>query len=83
MSTALCHTDVYTWSGKDPEGIFPCILGHEAAGIIEAIGEGVTSVKVGDHVIPCYTPQCRECKFCKSPKTNLCQKIRITQGKQN
>lgn len=77
---SICHTDVYTWSGQDPEGKFPCILGHEGAGIVESVGEGVTSVQVGDHVIPCYTPQCRECSFCRNPKTNLCQKIRITQG---
>lgn len=69
------HTDVYTWSGSDPEGIFPTILGHEGVGIVESVGEGVESVKVGDTVIPCYTPQCKECKWCKSPKTNLCQKV--------
>jgi len=80
-AAALCHTDHYTWSGQDPEGIFPVIFGHEGAGIVESIGEGVTSVQVGDHVIPLYIPECGECKFCKSPKTNLCQKIRITQGK--
>jgi S-(hydroxymethyl)glutathione dehydrogenase/alcohol dehydrogenase len=77
----LCHTDVYTWSGKDSEGVFPVILGHEGAGIVESVGEGVTSVKPGDHVIPLYTPECKECKFCLSGKTNLCQKIRATQGR--
>jgi S-(hydroxymethyl)glutathione dehydrogenase/alcohol dehydrogenase len=81
VATGVCHTDAYTLSGKDPEGLFPVIFGHEGAGIIESIGEGVTSVKPGDHVIPLYTPECRECKFCKSGKTNLCQKIRVTQGK--
>ncbi|OLY80627.1 Alcohol dehydrogenase class-3 [Smittium mucronatum] len=79
--TSICHTDAYTLSGQDPEGVFPCILGHEGAGVVESIGEGVTSVSVGDHVIPLYTPECRECKFCKSGKTNLCQKIRDTQGR--
>eukprot|EP00163_Fabomonas_tropica_P012779 TRINITY_DN2413_c0_g1_i3.p1 TRINITY_DN2413_c0_g1~~TRINITY_DN2413_c0_g1_i3.p1 ORF type:complete len:379 (+),score=129.08 TRINITY_DN2413_c0_g1_i3:70-1206(+) len=81
LHTGVCHTDAYSLSGIDPEGVFPVILGHEGGGIVESIGEGVTSVKVGDHVIPCYTPECRECKFCKNPKTNLCQKIRATQGK--
>nr|KAJ0191903.1 hypothetical protein LSAT_V11C800425160 [Lactuca sativa] len=80
LFTALCHTDAYTWSGKDPEGLFPCILGHEAAGIVESVGEGVTEVKPGDHVIPCYQAECRECKFCKSGKTNLCGKIRGATG---
>ncbi|MBA3987672.1 S-(hydroxymethyl)glutathione dehydrogenase/class III alcohol dehydrogenase [Aliidiomarina maris] len=80
-ATGVCHTDAYTLSGADPEGIFPSILGHEGAGVVEAIGEGVTSVAVGDHVIPLYTPECGECKFCKSGKTNLCQAIRSTQGK--
>ncbi|RVD85555.1 uncharacterized protein DFL_003875 [Arthrobotrys flagrans] len=79
--TGVCHTDQYTLSGKDPEGAFPVILGHEGAGIVESVGEGVTSVKPGDHVIALYTPECRECKFCKSGKTNLCGKIRATQGK--
>ncbi|KAF9534960.1 class III ADH enzyme [Crepidotus variabilis] len=79
--TGICHTDEYTRSGKDPEGIFPVILGHEGGGIVESIGEGVTSVAVGDHVIPLYTAECRECKFCKSGKTNLCGKVRATQGK--
>eukprot|EP01038_Epipyxis_sp_PR26KG_P016672 gene16672-22799_t len=82
VANALCHTDLYTLSGQDAEGKFPCILGHEAGGIVESIGEGVTSVKVGDKVIPCYTPECREnaCIFCQSTKTNLCPKIRGTQG---
>jgi S-(hydroxymethyl)glutathione dehydrogenase/alcohol dehydrogenase len=81
LASGVCHTDAFTLSGEDPEGIFPCILGHEGGGIVEQIGEGVTSVKVGDHVIPLYTPECGECKFCLSGKTNLCQKIRETQGK--
>ncbi|KAK7857980.1 alcohol dehydrogenase class-3 [Quercus suber] len=80
LFTALCHTDAYTWSGKDPEGLFPCILGHEAAGIVESVGEGVTEVQPGDHVIPCYQAECRECKFCKSGKTNLCGKVRSATG---
>jgi len=82
FANALCHTDLYTLSGQDPEGKFPCILGHEAAGIVESIGPDVTSVKVGDKVIPCYTPECRalSCVFCQSPKTNLCPAIRGTQG---
>lgn len=81
IASGVCHTDAYTLSGDDPEGIFPVILGHEGGGIVESIGTGVTSVQVGDHVIPLYTPECRECKFCLSGKTNLCQKIRTTQGK--
>ena len=81
VASGVCHTDAFTLSGEDPEGIFPCILGHEGGGIVESVGEGVTSVAVGDHVIPLYTPECGECKFCKSGKTNLCQKIRATQGK--
>ncbi|KHE14989.1 S-(hydroxymethyl)glutathione dehydrogenase [Aeromonas hydrophila] len=81
VATGVCHTDAFTLSGEDPEGVFPCILGHEGGGIVESVGEGVTSVKVGDHVIPLYTPECGECKFCKSGKTNLCQKIHATQGK--
>ena len=82
VANALCHTDLYTQSGQDSEGKFPCILGHEAGCIVESIGEGVTTVQVGDKVIPCYTPECREssCIFCASPKTNLCPKIRATQG---
>lgn len=81
IATGVCHTDAFTLSGDDPEGIFPVILGHEGGGIVESVGAGVTSVKVGDHVIPLYTPECGECKFCRSGKTNLCQKIRETQGK--
>lgn len=80
VATGVCHTDAYTLSGDDPEGLFPVILGHEGGGVVEAIGEGVTRVAVGDHVIPLYTPECGECKFCTSGKTNLCQKIRETQG---
>ena len=79
-ATGLCHTDEFTRSGDDPEGIFPAILGHEGAGIVIEIGEGVTSLAVGDHVIPLYTPECRECEYCLHPKTNLCQSIRSTQG---
>lgn len=81
FATGLCHTDAYTLGGHDPEGVFPVILGHEGAGVVESVGEGVTSVAVGDHVMPLYIPQCRECKFCKSKKTNLCSVIRTTQGK--
>ena len=81
IASGVCHTDAYTLSGEDPEGVFPAILGHEGGGIVESIGAGVSSVQVGDHVIPLYTPECGECKFCKSGKTNLCQKIRATQGK--
>merc|ERR1712212_968128 len=81
LATGVCHTDAYTLGGLDPEGLFPVILGHEGGGIVESVGEGVTSVKEGDHVVPCYTPQCYDCKFCKSSKTNLCQKIRATQGR--
>ena len=80
-ATGICHTDYYTLSGADPEGIFPSILGHEGAGIVVDVGVGVTSLKKGDHVIPLYTPECRQCKFCLSRKTNLCQAIRSTQGK--
>lgn len=80
-ATGVCHTDAFTLSGDDPEGIFPSILGHEGGGIVEEIGEGVTTLKVGDHVIPLYIPECGECKFCKSGKTNLCQSVRATQGK--
>jgi len=79
-ATGVCHTDAYTLSGDDPEGIFPSVLGHEGAGIIVETGKNVTSVKEGDHVIPLYTPECRECDFCLNPKTNLCQAIRETQG---
>ena len=81
MATGICHTDAYTLSGQDSEGIFPSVLGHEGAGIVRDIGPGVTSLKPGDHVIPLYTPECRECEYCLSRKTNLCQKIRVTQGK--
>ncbi|GAA0666521.1 S-(hydroxymethyl)glutathione dehydrogenase/class III alcohol dehydrogenase [Rheinheimera tangshanensis] len=80
VATGVCHTDAYTLSGQDSEGKFPCILGHEGGGVVEAVGEGVTSVAVGDHVIPLYTPECGQCKFCLSGKTNLCQAIRATQG---
>ena len=81
VATGVCHTDAFTLSGSDPEGIFPSILGHEGGGIVEMIGEGVTSVELGDHVIPLYTAECGECKFCTSGKTNLCQAVRETQGK--
>ena len=81
VATGVCHTDAFTLSGDDPEGVFPSILGHEGGGIVEMVGEGVTSVNVGDHVIPLYTAECGECKFCKSGKTNLCQAVRETQGK--
>ncbi len=81
IASGVCHTDAFTLSGEDPEGIFPVILGHEGGGIVEQVGEGVSSVQVGDHVIPLYTPECKTCKFCLSGKTNLCQKIRETQGK--
>src|SRR6266852_5123801 len=80
-ATGICHTDAFTLSGADPEGLFPVILGHEGGGIVQEIGAGVTSVKAGDHVIPLYTPECGTCEFCVSGKTNLCQRIRITQGK--
>jgi len=79
-ATGICHTDAFTLSGEDPEGAFPAILGHEGAGVVREVGAGVNSVKKGDHVIPLYTPECRECEFCLNPKTNLCQKIRSTQG---
>jgi S-(hydroxymethyl)glutathione dehydrogenase/alcohol dehydrogenase len=81
VATGVCHTDAFTLSGDDPEGIFPAILGHEGGGIVEQVGEGVTSVQVGDHVIPLYTAECGKCKFCTSGKTNLCQAVRETQGK--
>jgi S-(hydroxymethyl)glutathione dehydrogenase/alcohol dehydrogenase len=80
-ATGICHTDKYTLSGADPEGLFPAILGHEGAGIVVDVGPGVKGLKKGDHVIPLYTPECRECEYCTSQKTNLCQKIRGTQGK--
>jgi len=79
-ATGVCHTDEFTRSGADPEGIFPAILGHEGAGVVVEVGDGVTSVKPGDHVIPLYTPECRQCEYCLSGKTNLCQAIRATQG---
>jgi S-(hydroxymethyl)glutathione dehydrogenase / alcohol dehydrogenase len=81
VATGVCHTDAYTLSGADPEGLFPTILGHEGGGVVMEVGAGVKSVKAGDHVIPLYTPECGECKFCRSGKTNLCQAIRATQGK--
>ncbi|MCY4330605.1 MAG: S-(hydroxymethyl)glutathione dehydrogenase/class III alcohol dehydrogenase [Endozoicomonadaceae bacterium] len=81
IATGVCHTDAFTLSGSDPEGVFPAVLGHEGGGIVEKVGEGVTSVEVGDHVIPLYTAECGQCKFCKSGKTNLCQAVRETQGK--
>ena len=81
VASGVCHTDAFTLSGDDPEGIFPAVLGHEGGGIVEAVGEGVTSLEVGDHVIPLYTAECRTCKYCTSGKTNLCQSVRETQGK--
>ncbi|HZT27713.1 MAG TPA: S-(hydroxymethyl)glutathione dehydrogenase/class III alcohol dehydrogenase [Pseudolabrys sp.] len=81
MATGICHTDAYTLSGADPEGIFPAILGHEGAGIVRDVGTGVSGVKIGDHVIPLYTPECRQCKTCLSRRSNLCTAIRATQGK--
>jgi S-(hydroxymethyl)glutathione dehydrogenase/alcohol dehydrogenase len=80
-ATGVCHTDAFTLSGEDPEGLFPAILGHEGAGIVVEVGAGVTSLKPGDHVIPLYTPECRQCEYCLSGKTNLCQAIRVTQGR--
>ncbi len=80
-ATGVCHTDAFTLSGDDPEGLFPAVLGHEGAGIVEEVGPGVSSLAAGDHVIPLYTPECRQCKFCLSGKTNLCQAIRETQGR--
>ena len=81
IATGVCHTDAFTLSGDDPEGLFPAVLGHEGGGIVEEVGPGVTSVKPGDHVIPLYTAECRTCKFCTSGKTNLCQAVRATQGR--
>ena len=81
VATGVCHTDAYTLSGQDSEGVFPCVLGHEGAGVVEAVGEGVTDFEVGDHVIPLYTAECGKCKFCLSGKTNLCSSVRATQGK--
>lgn len=81
VATALCHTDAYTLDGLDPEGLFPCILGHEAAGIVESVGDGVTSVVPGDHVIPCYQAYCGDCMFCKHPKSNLCTSVRAFTGR--
>src|SRR3546814_5180491 len=80
-NTGVCHTDAFTLSGDDPEGLFPVVLGHEGAGVVVEVGEGVTSVAPGDHVIPLYTAECRECEFCRSGKTNLCVAVRATQGK--
>lgn len=81
LASGVCHTDAFTLSGEDPEGVFPAIMGHEGGGIVEQVGEGVTSVQVGDHVIPLYTAECGVCKFCTSGKTNLCSAVRETQGK--
>ena len=80
-ATGLCHTDAYTLSGQDSEGLFPSILGHEGAGVVLEVGPGVSSLRPGDHVIPLYTAECRECDYCLSKKTNLCQRVRVTQGK--
>src|SRR5271163_4788090 len=80
-ASGVCHTDAFTLSGKDPEGLFPAILGHEGAGVVVDVGPGVRTLKKGDHVIPLYTPECRQCSYCTSGKTNLCQAIRATQGK--
>src|SRR6476661_2912040 len=79
-ATGICHTDEFTLSGADPEGLFPAVLGHEGAGVVVDLGPGVSTLRRGDHVIPLYTPECRECEYCLSRKTNLCQKIRVTQG---
>src|SRR5580765_9032125 len=80
-ATGVCHTDAYTMSGRDPSGLFPAVLGHAGAGVVEAVGPGVTSLAVGDHVIPLYIPECRQCPFCLSQKTNLCAALLATQGK--
>src|SRR6202789_383459 len=79
VATGVCHTDAFTLSGEDPEGIFPCVLGHEGGGVVEEVGAGVKSVKVGDHVIPLYTPECRECRNCLSGLTNLCTALYATE----
>ena len=81
IATGVCHTDAFTLSGDDPEGVFPAILGHEGGAIVEEVGPGVTSVAPGDHVIPLYTAECGQCKFCTSGKTNLCSSVRETQGR--
>src|SRR6186997_3049733 len=80
-ASGVCHTDAYTLSGADPEGLFPAILGHEGAGVVVDVGPGVKSIARGDHVIPLYVPECRQCEYCTSGKTNLCQAIRVTQGR--
>src|SRR5262245_46593844 len=80
-ATGICHTDAFTLSGADPEGLFPAILGHEGAGVVREVGAGVTSLRSGDHVIPLYTPECRQCKTCTSHRSNLCTAIRATQGR--
>jgi S-(hydroxymethyl)glutathione dehydrogenase/alcohol dehydrogenase len=80
-ATGICHTDAYTLSGADPEGIFPSVLGHEGAGVVVEVGSGVKSLLPGDHVIPLYVPECRNCEYCTSGKTNLCQAVRSTQGR--
>ena len=80
-ASGVCHTDEFTRSGADPEGLFPAIFGHEGAGVVVEAGPGVTTLRKGDHVIPLYTPECRQCSFCRSGKTNLCQAIRATQGR--
>ena len=81
VATGVCHTDAFTLAGDDPGGVFPSILGHEGGAVVEEVGDGVSGLTVGDHVIPLYVPECGECKFCKSGKTNLCQAVRATQGR--